>query len=230
MSALNAALTKIVKLIILSRNSYISYNQIPSVKSQFGEDQEVFSVKITDHFASSTPAFRIVSDLQTAAGRRIDDDFVSLSIPVEITSSTFLVPLLDRHRSGQTWEHTDTNLLGTLSLNYLHGDHGVESLLYYSLNFKIDKISALQFAGRDKQIVQDLQLLLNWGEFVLRCFAKYAAEDATKVHAAATLIIESFANWDANYMEQILLLCTISGDLGPLERVFPEVFTQGKDK
>lgn len=224
MTSLNEALSRIVKLIVLSRDYVISYNLESVSKDQLDCDHYVYALNLDEYHQGEHPAIIIVSKDKTAVGSILDEDFVSLSIPIELVGFPSLGNFLNGYRSDLLWDHSEMTIRGTLNIDHLHRDHGVEPLMMCQFDFKIDKVSYTQLIGREGQLVQELDLLLRWADFLWACFWRYPDDEVFKVHKAAQFILKSFGAWESRVMDKVLMLCTLTNDLSQLERKFPEVF------
>jgi hypothetical protein len=224
MTGLNEALSRIVKLIVLSRDYVIGYNLVSVFKDQLDCDQYVYALTLEEYHQGDHPAIVIVSKDETAVGKILDEDFVSLSIPIELVGFPSLANLLNGYRSDVLWDHTEQTIRGTLNIDHVYRDHGVEPLVTRRFNFEIDKVSQTQLLGREDQLVQELDLLLRWADFLCKCFGRFPDDEVFKVHKAAQSILKSFGAWESRVMDRVLLLCTLTGDLSQFEKNFPEVF------
>lgn len=225
MTDLDKALNRIIELLVIGYNVSISFQLKDQKEDEHGVRSDVYYLSVDDISFGKVKTIRITADNGLAVATWEDDAGATLSFPVELTRIPNFQDFLNRYRSTELWEIDEPFVCGLLEVPLMYDEFDNLFLAVTSAEFELDKISKQQLQGKEEEIIHDLDLVARWHLFIRKCSDKVQTpEEDRVVRQAAAFIVNSFADWDATYMELVLSLCTLDGGLYQLAIKFPDAF------
>ncbi len=225
MRSLDAEISKVVRLCVLASDIIFLFNRAESLPLPDGKSADLYNIDFYNLTNSESCPFRQNFGSTPVVGERLSENYISFEFPIEITKLSSLLMVLLRHQSNDLWEHDLQHLIGTLKFTVDDDDdHGVVPLMTKAVSFEIDKVTRRQLAGREAEIVKDLELVAQWSDFLGDAFMRSEGNYCKRYQQAAAFVLRNFATWDLQSMQRLLLLCSLSSNAEPLVQKFPEAF------
>lgn len=145
-------------------------------------------------------------------------------ISVELTGFPALQEVIGRHGQGNS-----PHIQGVLTVILRNEDQISEYLTNFEHRFRLPDATVKQLQGEELAILSDLDMALQWSEFIkerLECEGDEHAIDA--LLQAAAFIVTNLDEWDHDQMERLLTICRLAGGVGPLVTAFPDSFKRSR--